>query len=209
MKSLHLIVFVKKNENTLRLVDDFVGWLDSLSNYKILAKLVHYKEKIETRGSILKKTYYEAETDFLGYIDLGMINKFEIIEQSLSLLQNNYDLVIGSRALAGSRGKRNLFRRMLSKYYNYFAIQLLNIKNCSDLQCHFKIFNRKRFIKIIPLVKNNHSFFDTELLFKSQKDNVRIKEIPILFNQPAEKISCIAGYTMENFCNTLLLKLKK
>ena len=51
----------------------------------------------------------------------------------------------------------------------------------SDYQCGFKAINSKLADQLLPFVKDNGWFFDTELLYKSQKAGLMIKEIPVIW----------------------------
>ena len=51
--------------------------------------------------------------------------------------------------------------------------------NFTDAQCGFKALNRKAVDHLIPLVKDDEWFMDTELLLLAQKHKYRIADIPI------------------------------
>lgn len=48
-----------------------------------------------------------------------------------------------------------------------------------DAQCGFKSLSRAAAHRLLPLVENNHWFFDTELLIHGQWQGLRTKEIPV------------------------------
>jgi hypothetical protein len=48
-----------------------------------------------------------------------------------------------------------------------------------DAQCGFKAVKRKVYQKLVPSVKDREWFFDTEILFHAQKDEMKVKELPV------------------------------
>ena len=50
-----------------------------------------------------------------------------------------------------------------------------------DAQCGFKLAKKDSIQGILSNVKDNGWFFDTELLYKSQKAGLMIKEIPVIW----------------------------
>ncbi len=52
-----------------------------------------------------------------------------------------------------------------------------------DAQCGFKALRREVTDKLIPLVKDQAWFFDTELLILAEKQGYRIKEIPVTWTE--------------------------
>ena len=94
------------------------------------------------------------------------------------LLNNEADLVMGSRLLKGSKKERSFFREFSSLIYIWLSKIILR-HSFSDLQCGFKAINLQKFKQIVPLIKDNQWFFDTELIYLFQKNNWRIKEIPV------------------------------
>jgi len=94
------------------------------------------------------------------------------------LFNNGSDLVIGSRLMSGSAVKRSWYRDITSYTYNYLSRCLL--KHCYvDLQCGFKAIRREAFEKILPFLRDNYWFFDTELIILAQRLGYRVKEVPV------------------------------
>ena len=47
------------------------------------------------------------------------------------------------------------------------------------MQCGFKAIKLEQFKKIVNLIKDDYWFFDTELVIFSKLNNLKIKEIPV------------------------------
>ncbi|KAF5426822.1 hypothetical protein C5S39_14405, partial [Candidatus Methanophagaceae archaeon] len=48
-----------------------------------------------------------------------------------------------------------------------------------DHQCGFKAFKRESLFAILDTVKDNHWFWDTEILVRAQREGYRVKEFPV------------------------------
>ena len=53
----------------------------------------------------------------------------------------------------------------------------------SDAQCGFKAVSREVVERIVPQVKDQSWFFDTELLVLAEKQGYRIKDISVVWNE--------------------------
>jgi len=131
------------------------------------------------RGNALKKYWLISKADILCYLDIDLAVKPDQLPALIQpILDNSADLVIGSRLLRSSRIERSLIREITSRCFNNFS-HLLFANKASDLQCGFKAVKADVFRKIAPYLKNNHWFFDSELVILVQYFSYRFKEIPV------------------------------
>lgn len=56
---------------------------------------------------------------------------------------------------------------------------LTMMKRFSDAQCGFKAVSRPAAIKLLPLIENDHWFFDTELLVLAEKLGFKTLDLPL------------------------------
>jgi len=141
-----------------------------------------FKLKKRGRGRALKFRILNSSCAILGYMDIDLsadLYDFLILYREI---QNGYDIVIGSRLLPASSVKRSILRKLLSRVYSKMVRRVLNLP-FFDYQCGFKLFRRENIVSLIPLIKNNNWFFDTELLFYAYRKNLKIKEIPIRWRE--------------------------
>jgi len=132
------------------------------------------------RGNALKKVWLESEADVVSYMDADLSTDLEAIPELVnSIIIDGYDIAVGSRLLPTSRVKRSLLRKSLSYIYNILIKNIFGFKELSDAQCGFKALNKKVIKNVLPEVKNQNWFFDTELLILAQKNGFKIKYIPI------------------------------
>src|SRR5205085_431608 len=92
--------------------------------------------------------------------------------------EEGYDIATGSRLMPGATITRCLKREILSRGYNLLIKAVLFTK-FSDAQCGFKAVSRQVVNELIPLIKNQRWFFDTELLALGEKLGYRIKDVPV------------------------------
>ena len=153
---------------------------------KIAEKLSKNYEKIsffhlpeKGRGGALKKAWSEYEADIYTYMDIDLATELNALPLLIEAIdKKGYDLAIGSRLKKESKVERSLKREITSRVYN-FLLKILFKPSFSDAQCGFKAISKKVAQEILPKVKNNHWFFDTELLILAEKSGFKIKEIPV------------------------------
>jgi hypothetical protein len=94
------------------------------------------------------------------------------------LLGGHGDIVAGTRFAKGSIRKRGIKRETISKMYIFLVRRLFNTQ-ISDFQCGFKAITRQAAAQLIPQVKDNDFFLDTELLLLAEHFGYRVREIPV------------------------------
>ena len=131
------------------------------------------------RGHGLKKAWLNSNADTIMYMDLDLSTDLKYVIPLIKEITNGNDIVTGSRYVGGALIKRTLARLILSKTYNTVFTRLILGAKFKDSQCGFKAINKKTAKELIPQIKDNNWFFDTELLYLGQKKGYNIKEIPI------------------------------
>lgn len=131
------------------------------------------------RGIALRTAWSYSDADVCTFMDVDLSTDLSHISEIVDpIIRHECDICCGSRWLPESKVKRKLFRGMLSWSYNFLLKVLLGLK-INDAQCGFKSIRTDVSHKIIPFIKDNNWFFDTELLVLAQKNGYRIKEIPV------------------------------
>lgn len=157
----------------------------SLEIAKKLAKkypyvgFIHLSQK--GRGRAVKKTWRESKADVLVYMDVDLSTDLKSLVPLISSLTKGFDIAIGSRLLSSSKVlNRPLKREILSRGYN-ILIKLFFRTHFSDAQCGFKGVTKKMVNNLIPYIKDNAWFFDSELLILGEKLDYKIFEVPVLW----------------------------
>ncbi|HBV57877.1 MAG TPA: hypothetical protein DEB73_01240 [Candidatus Magasanikbacteria bacterium] len=134
------------------------------------------------KGLAIKTAWQKFPVDYFIFMDADLSTDLSALPRLVEELKNNADIVIGSRNLSDSRTNRSLLRRVISKINQYFIAHWLNLP-LTDFSCGFKGINQKIIQNILPLVKNQQWFFDTELLCRARRASYVIKEIPVIWTE--------------------------
>ena len=108
---------------------------------------------------------------------------------------DDLDVVIGSRALPGSRVEvsQHVFRRLLGEVFN-FILRCVTGLPYRDTQCGFKLLRRSRVEAVFAEMVIDGFAFDVELLCLCERHGLRVKEVPITWrNSPRSTVSIIGS----------------
>jgi uncharacterized membrane protein YbhN (UPF0104 family) len=139
---------------------------------------VHSEERLG-RGGALEYAFGQAHGETFVYFDTDLATDMRHLEELVeSVRSGEYDVVTGSRWLPENRADRPAKRGIPSIGFN----TLVRIALRSDLKDHqygFKAVSRTTFEQLSPQIKDEHWFWDTELLVKAQRNGYRVKEFPV------------------------------
>jgi len=168
----------------------------------------YYRIKQKGRGRALKRAWRHSNCDIVSYMDIDLSTDLK----SFPLLINaciNHDFSTGSRFHRQSKVDRSLKRELLSRVFALMPRTLLGSK-VRDYQCGFKAAKRKKFLKILPLIKNNNWFFDTEMLVLAQRKGFSVKEVPVKWIEDRTRVSKVKiGYTIREYVFNILRMMFK
>lgn len=163
-------ILVADNAST----DNSLNIAEKLSKQKPNIDYLHLDRK--GRGLAVKKAWKESKADIFIYMDVDLSTDLANLPALLSSLERDYDIAIGSRLLPNSKVVgRPLKREILSRIYNILIKIFFQVK-FSDAQCGFKGVTKKTVVKLLPYIKDNAWFFDSELLIVGEKLGFRIFE---------------------------------
>ena len=135
--------------------------------------------ELKGRGRALRKAWLESEADVVSYMDVDLSTNLDAFPELIGSLDAGNDIAIGSRLMPGSRViGRSLKREITSRSYN-LLIKALFAPGIRDAQCGFKAVKREVARDIVPFIKDQAWFFDTELLLLARRRGYRIKEVPV------------------------------
>ena len=134
------------------------------------------------RGRALRTAWLQSDADIVCYMDVDLSTALNEFPKLVGAIEEGFDIAIGSRLKTGAVVTRSFRRENISRLYN-LLIKVLFFVPFSDAQCGFKAASKKASQVIVPLVKNNNWFFDTELLIIGFKRGFKIKEIPVRWTE--------------------------
>lgn len=131
------------------------------------------------RGRALREAWTTSRADVLVYMDADLSTDLAAVSPLIeAIASGRADLATGSRLLPGSSVERRLGREALSRTYNGIVRAVLGAR-FRDAQCGFKAIRRDAADQLLPLVRDEGWFFDTELLVVAQRRGLRIEELPV------------------------------
>ena len=134
---------------------------------------------LEGRGRALKEAWSSSDADIVAYTDVDLSTDLVHLEPLCRrLASGEAELATGSRLLPDSETTRGLKREIISRGYNLVLKTILGVK-FSDAQCGFKAATRRAVRELVPMVKDDGWFFDTELLVLAEKLGYPVAEIPV------------------------------
>ncbi|MBF0494425.1 MAG: glycosyltransferase [Candidatus Omnitrophica bacterium] len=159
------------------------------------------------RGFALRTVFLESVADAVCYMDVDFSTNLDYLKLLLEGIACGFDISIGSRLMQASRVQRRLLREIISRIYNLLT-KLLFFNRFSDAQCGFKAIRTSVAKRIIPLVENNHWFFDTEMLLIAEKNHLRIFEIPVEWTDDLTSKVNIVPTIIEDISGLVRLRLQ-
>ncbi|MDI7276991.1 MAG: glycosyltransferase family 2 protein [Anaerolineae bacterium] len=132
------------------------------------------------RGRALRYAWSHSPADVLSYMDVDLSTDLSCFLPLIEpLAHGRYGVAIGSRLAPGAKVRRGLKREVISRIYNLMIRILFPRKRFSDAQCGFKAITQSAARELLPLVKDQAWFFDSELLLKAEARGYRIHEVPV------------------------------
>ena len=131
------------------------------------------------RGRALHAVWSTSDAPVLAYMDVDLSTDLDALLPLVApLLSGHSDIAIGTRLAHTARVVRGPKRELISRGYNLLLHSVLAAR-FSDAQCGFKAIRADRARALLPQVRDNEWFFDTELLVLAQRRGLRIHEVPV------------------------------
>lgn len=157
---------------------------------------VHLDQK--GRGRALRKAWTASDADIVSYMDVDLSTDLSAFPPLIeSLIDSQYDVAIGSRLKPGAQVERGLKREFISRTYN-LLIKLMFWPHFSDAQCGFKAVTSRAVRDIVPLIKDQAWFFDSELLLLAERMGYKIFEVPVKWTDDPDSRVKIASTAWED-----------
>jgi hypothetical protein len=176
-------------------------------NYENIIHL-HSDERLG-RGRALINAFSKANGEIVVYMDVDLSTDLKHLKELIDTIAvDGYDVVTGSRLMKESVADRPFKRDFASRGYN-FLVRLFLGSELRDHQCGFKAFKRDVILEICKKVKDNHWFWDTEVLVLAQKMGYRVKEIPVTWTHGGDTKVKLGKDTVYMFSQIVRLWLEE
>ena len=144
------------------------------------------------RGRALRAAWSRTDADVRCYMDVDLSTDLRALLPLIAgLVSGHSDVAIGTRLAPGSRVVRGPKRELISRSYNRLLRILLRAR-FSDAQCGFKAISAHAARTLLPHVRDDAWFFDTELLVLAQRRGLRIHEVAVDWvDDPASSVEIV------------------
>lgn len=149
------------------------GWSADRPGVKLVT--VPHKGK----GWAVKQGILAAEGEYAFMCDADSAMPIRWLNNFLVEMDSGYDIVIGSREIAGARRiDEPAYRHVMGRAFNW-TVRLLAVRGVKDTQCGYKLFRREAVLDLFGLQRSTGFGFDVEILFLARKKGLTMLEMPI------------------------------
>ncbi|MDX9723642.1 MAG: glycosyltransferase [Myxococcota bacterium] len=128
-------------------------------------------------GKALRRGIEEARGEFVICDEIDLCNTDFYRRALIELIENNYDLVVGSKAMRGARDKRPPLRRFATSVINGLLRVGLGFQGTDTHG--LKAFKRERLLPVSRKCVVDRDLFASEFVIRAERERYRIKEIPV------------------------------
>jgi dolichyl-phosphate beta-glucosyltransferase len=150
---------------------------------EIQTKVIRYEEN-RGKGFAVKTGLLAARAEIAIFSDADLSTPIEELGKLVKPIEaGEFDVTFGSRALDRSLiGTHQPWRREQGGKVMNLIIRTMSGLDFFDTQCGFKAFNMKKFRPLLDVMTVDRFGFDVEFLFVAEYHKLRLKEIPVRWN---------------------------
>ncbi len=190
-------------------LDGTARFVNELAQKWPLLKLVNLPQN-QGKGAAVREGMKEAQGAWILIADADMATPWEEVNK-FAMLCENFDLVMGSRALPQSEitVRQHWIRQSMGKTFNKILKSLVSLPY-QDTQCGFKLVrNDDGFRKnILSKLSVDRFAWDVELILQMQKNKKRILESPIRWSHQEASHVRMFRDSLEMFFTVVKLRLR-
>lgn len=156
---------------------------------KKLSKLIFIDNKINSgKGHAVKSGILKSRYEVVMFLDADLAIPIEGLKDFIKALDDGFDIAIASRFVPGLRIVKPIlwYRQFMERIFRLLRMAIINNYSIKDTQCGFKVFSREAAMEVFPLITINRFAFDAEVIFIAAKKGYKIKELPIVLQNPTE-----------------------
>ncbi|MFA4824425.1 MAG: glycosyltransferase [Methanoregula sp.] len=158
-------------------IDGSAEFVQTYTTRDMRVRLLHSDDRLG-RGKALSRAIHDAKGAIVCYYDVDLATDIRHLPELIAAIRNGAAISTGSRLMPASDIVRTSGREIASRTYN-FLVRLFLGSRVFDHQCGFKGFDRTHIIPLLPTIKSDHWFWDTEILVRVQRKGYRVAEFPV------------------------------
>ncbi|MDP2709008.1 MAG: glycosyltransferase family 2 protein [bacterium] len=178
------IIFVedKSRDNTIALIAKVLE-----KNPRLNLSAVFHRRNLG-RGKTVTDGFNKAQGKYVGFIDIDLETGEWYLPKFIDMLEAGADVALAWRIYDFHFW--SLPRYLATKGYVLIRKMLLGLPY-ADTEGGYKFFKRSKILPLLKKVKNKGWFFDTEIMARCFKANLKVKEIPVAFVRNKHKTSTV------------------
>jgi glycosyltransferase involved in cell wall biosynthesis len=138
-------------------------------------KLMHNPEP--DYGLALRRGIMAAKGTYVVCDEIDLCDTDFYVRALDKMKVENFDFVVGSKALKESSDKRPLYRRLATRVLNMLLHVFLGFKGTDTHG--LKAFRRERLLEVVNQCVVNKDLFASEFVIRAERNDFRITEIPL------------------------------
>ena len=147
------------------------------------------------KGYAVRRGMLEARGERRLMTDADLSTPIEELARLMACMDEGYDVVIASRAMAGARIEvhQPWYREAVGRIFN-LLVRVSVVPGLRDTQCGFKLFRADAARECFSAALLDGFSFDVEALFIARRRGRRVAEIPVIWrNDAATRVSTLRG----------------
>jgi dolichyl-phosphate beta-glucosyltransferase len=161
------------------------------------------------KGHGIRQAVALARGDVIGFSDADNKTPIDELDKFLPHLRRGVEMVIGSRALEGSRieKKQKLYRRLGSTGFRWLLRLILGLPGVRDTQCGFKFFRHAAAKDLFARQTVDGYMFDVEVLYLARRSGYRVVEVPVRWRDDGDSRLDLLGGNLRNLLDVIKIRL--
>lgn len=174
-----------------------------------LPEVDYHRSDRKGRGQVLRSCWTSLPADIHAYMDSDLATELSCLRPLLDAVRDGADTAVGCRLMAGARViGRSLSREISSRGYNLVLKCFFRVR-FRDAQCGFKAAGRRVLERVVPRTRDDHWFFDSEMLILSERMGFTIREVPVTWEEHMQRDTKVKLFRDISFFIRQVLKLRR
>jgi dolichyl-phosphate beta-glucosyltransferase len=163
------------------------------------------------KGYAIRRGVSAAHGDVIGFIDADNKTPIDDFDKVEPLLQQGYQVVIGSRAMPGSRIERRQpwYRRLGSKGFGVLMHAVVGLRGIVDTQCGFKFFTRRAALDLFSRQRVDGYMFDVEILSMARRAGLSIAQVPVRWRDDGDSRLQLVRGNIRNLVDVFAIRFSR
>lgn len=160
------------------------------------------------KGKAVRDGILKSDGDIVMFLDADLAMPIEDVGKFIAEIENGYDLAIASRFVPGLKVVKPVlwYRRVMEKIFRILRMVIISNYSVQDTQCGFKVFSRRATKDIFSVARLNRFAFDAEIIFIATQRGYKIKELPVVLQNPTTSSVRIFRDSLNMFCDLFKIR---